>query len=134
MLEILGFIALVAIIFGVSMTAAVGIIAKVILWIVGIVAALYLVSKISFSTIKILAILSAAIGFLMAIGLNSYEKTAYSPCWELNNYSAEAYYTCMNSASSDIESRRTSAVWLLVIGVVVGIPAAIKDDKKNAKK
>ena len=133
MLEILGFIALIAIIFGVSMTAAVGIIVKAILWVIGVCAAIAIVSKMQAGTAKTLGWIAVIAGGCLLAGMDSFQNNTYAPCFNLNTnvLGWEVYADCMSGAAETIEARNSTAIWLIVIGVVLLIAAWVKGDNSN---
>lgn len=133
-MEILGFVALIAIIFGISMTAAVGIIVKVILWIIGICVAIAIVGKMQASTAKTFAWIAVIAGGCLLAGLDSFQNTTYAPCFtiaDVNLYGIESYENCMYTATEVVESRTSASIWLIVIGVVLFIAAWAKNDGSN---
>ena len=132
MLEILGFIALIAIIFGVSMTAAVGIIIKAILWIIGGCFAIAIVSKMKARTAIVLALVAIVVGGCLLAGMDSFQNKIYAPCFSLNTdvFGWEAYSDCMLSASETVEARYSTSIWL-IIGVLLLIVAWVKGNDND---
>ena len=133
MLEILGFIALIAIIFGVSMTTAVGIIIKAILWLVGICIAISLISKMNAKTVAIIALIAGVLGVALLIGLDKYSTNVNAPCFAIGASDVRAYGICLDNAHQSVEARLYASLWMVAIGVFVGIPALVKSNKDKKK-
>lgn len=129
MLETLGFTALIAIIFGVSMVAAIGIILKVILWVIGICVAATIIDKMQASTVKALAWITIIAGGCLLAGIGSFRANTYAPCFSLdtNVFGWEAYVDCMSNATKAIETRFYASIWLIIIGAVLFIAAWLKN-------
>lgn len=91
MLELLGFIALVALIFGVSLYTAAGMIIKVILWIIGIMFGLYILSSLGAARIKKISAIGlsaiAILCFFLALdeSPDKHWQSSYDLCQHFNS-------------------------------------------------
>lgn len=133
MLEILGFIALIAIIFGVSMTTAVGIIIKAVLWLIGICIAINLISKMNAKTIATIALIAGVFGIALLIGIDKYSTNVNAPCFAIGASDVRAYGACLENAHQNVEARFQASLWMVAIGIFVGIPALVKSNKDKKK-
>lgn len=130
MLEILGFIALIAIIFGVSMTTAFGMVVNAVLWFIGICVAIAIVSKMQANTVKILAWIAIIAGGYLLTCMNSYQNSVTAPCFSLKPeiFGWEAYADCLSRADEAVGERNATMIWLFVIGAVLFVAAWVKND------
>ena len=164
MLKILGLIALIAILFGVSLSSAVGILIKIILWIVGIFIALAIFSTISDKIglrktigipLSVIALIILIYSFGSGGSQESYD-TQYNFCIELLQERIESrkdsrYYSkpytnseikeeelkCKESANKAKENKESAQNFIGVIGffgIIGGLSIAFGGGQKKTEK
>ena len=140
MLQFLGFVALVAIILGISLQDALtGVLKFIVLSFVALLAfgivAKMLESKIGIWLVLIASILSLVLGVIL---INDDIGKRYSICFSLSNYS---YPTCMTNAVDGHNSTVNTGWGLAIVGTITGLSAIgnfsdsnATNNKKSAKK
>ena len=134
MLEFLGFIALLAIIFGISFSAALVGFLKFVVVGIGVIIAIAIVaamveSKKGATCVLVASIIAAVLGLVL---INDDYNNRYNICSQIQN--ELAYVDCVNAAV-DTHNGNVNMGWgLLVAGGIAGIISASKQEgKKNTK-